>query len=302
VISVHAPADVVPDPDLVILAVKAFSVPDALRSLPPWPGTQLLTVQNGVGSEEVALTARPAAALVAASLTSAVALDDDGVRWLRRGGLGLATVAGSTEGTIERLDRAFSSAGLPVRRYPDWRAMKWSKLLANIAGNAVSALVDRSPGEVYRDPVLFALEREQVREAVAVMRRLGLRPVGLPGAWVPGLVLGMRVHPSLGRRVLSRVLAGARGGKAPSLRAHVARDGGPSEVGWLNGAVAREGERLGLRTPVNAALARLVESAATDPAVRDALRDRPDRLVVAVRDGGIVASAAGAAGAGTQSG
>ena len=71
----------------------------------------------------------------------------------------------------------------------------------------------------------------------------------------------------------------------PSLRQHL-RDGtGPSEVGWLNGAVAREGARHGLATPVNRRLAELVDEAAADRALREQLAGHPDRIAGAVEVG-----------------
>jgi hypothetical protein len=53
----------------------------------------------------------------------------------------------------------------------------------------------------------------------------------------------------------------------------------------MNGAVAREGARLGVPTPVNARLETLVESASKDPAVRARYVGRPDRLVEDIRRG-----------------
>jgi 2-dehydropantoate 2-reductase len=267
-------------PDLVVVAVKAYDVAAVLATLPPWPDATILTVQNGVGSEEVAIAARPAGPVIAGSVTASVELQPDGrVRWRRRGGIGLATVRGAPDELTERLVGMFAAAGLKVRRHADWTAMKWSKLLANLVGNATSALLDLDPGAVYADPRLFRIEREQLREAVTVMRRRNLRPVALPGANVPALVLGLGLPETLGRPLLARIVRGARGGKDPSLRLHLEGDRGLSEAAWMNGAVAREGGRLGVPAPVNAMLARLLDAAASDTAIRADLRHRPDRLV-----------------------
>jgi 2-dehydropantoate 2-reductase len=281
VVPAAAAAD--PVPDVVLLAVKAFDVEVAVGSLPAWPEATLVTVQNGIGSEEAVLDHRPGAALIAASLTAAVALDEGlAVHWLRRGGIGVAGVRGPTAVPLDRLVEAFAAAGLPARRYPGWAAMKWSKLVANLVGNATSALLDRDPDAVYRDPRLFEVERAQIREALAVMRRRGLRPVALPGANVPGLRLAMSLPAAVARPILASIVGRARGGKAPSLRSHLEARGGRSEAAWLNGAVAAEGRRLGVPTPVNAALAGLLEAASSDPVARDAYRDRPDALLAAL--------------------
>jgi len=268
-------------PDLAVLAVKTFDLAGALDDLRAWPATPVLTIQNGVGAEDLVVAARPGVQHLAGSLTAPVEREGaNEVRWRGRGGIALAPVAGPVRGLADELVATFAAAGLPARRLDDPRAMKWSKLVANLVGNALSALVDRDPGEIYADPALFDLERRQLLEALAVMRAQGIRVVALPGANVPLLALGVRLPAPISRRVLARVVGGARGGKSPSLRLHL-RGGalGPSEATWLNGAVARAGERFGVPTPVNHALAALVDAATVDPDLAASLAADPGRIV-----------------------
>ncbi len=282
-------------PELIVVAVKQFDLPSALDACAGWPMVSALTVQNGVGAEEAAAAARPAAGLVAGSLTAPVQLrarapgpatdalpGERTVHWLSRGGLGLAPVRGDVTPLIGELVAGFRAAGLRTAILPDARAMKWSKLVANLVGNATSAILDLDPGDVYADRRLFEVERRQLVEALAVMRALGLRPVELPGADVRLLALASRVPASLARAVLRLVVGGARGGKMPSLRGHVRAGAGPSEARWLNGAVAENGRRTGVPTPVNERLAVLVDEVAADPARRAWFAGRPDRLLGAM--------------------
>ena len=273
------------EPDLVIVAVKQYDLPAALESLARWPAAAVLTTENGVGAEETAVAARPGAPVLAASVTASVERAADGtVAWLRTGGIGLAVVEPGSAGTdssrrlVRALARALRAAGLPVRVLDDAAAMKWSKLVANLVANATSALLDLGPAEVYADPALFAVERDQLREALAVMRVLDLEPVDLPGAPVRRLATATGLPAAIGRPVLARVVGSARGGKEPSLRQAV-RAGGPTEVGWLNGAVARAGAAAGVPVPVNAALAEIVAAASSDATRRAWFSGRPDRLL-----------------------
>jgi 2-dehydropantoate 2-reductase len=285
---VRSLAEVAVAPDLAVLAVKTFDLASALDDLRAWPSTPVLTIQNGVGAEELVASARPGVRHVAGSLTAPVERSGpDEVRWRGRGGLGLAPVSGTVDGLVADLVAAFGRAGLPAERLADARAMKWSKLLANLVGNALSALADRDPAAIYAEPALFDLERQQLLEALAVMRAQGIRPVRLPGANVPLLALGVRLPASLSRFALRRVVGGARGGKSPSLRLHL-RGGaeGPSEVAWLNGAVARAGLAAGIPTPVNAGLAALVDAATSDPSLAADLAADPGRIPAFVAAGG----------------
>jgi 2-dehydropantoate 2-reductase len=164
--------------------------------------------------------------------------------------------------------------------------MKWSKLLGNLVGNATAAILDMDPGAIYADRDGYALERAQLREVVAVMRALGLGVVNLPGASVSLLLRGLDLPEAIGRPIVSRVIAGARGGKSPSLRLHVrvARAGTPTEARWLNGAVALAGDGAGVPAPVNARLATLVDEVAADTARAAFFARRPDRLAAEVLD------------------
>jgi 2-dehydropantoate 2-reductase len=115
------------------------------------------------------------------------------------------------------------------------------------------------------------------------MSRLNLRPIKLFGADARLLPLAGRLPEPLVQPILARVMASGRGGKRPSLHLHLATGGSaPSEVAWLNGAVAAAATKLGGRAPVNARLAELVAACGQDPARRDWFRGRPDRLLEAV--------------------
>jgi 2-dehydropantoate 2-reductase len=172
--------------------------------------------------------------------------------------------------------------------------MKWTKLLANLVGNATSAILDMDPAAIYADPRTFAVERRQLHEAVAVMRGLGLRPTRLPGAAVSLLLRGLALPPVIGRPLVARGVSGARGGKSPSLRLHVRGGGtGPTEARWLNGAVVAAGGDAGVRTPVNEALYGLVEAVALDPDRAAWFAGEPGRLAEAVAAWGGTPSAVG---------
>ena len=278
-------------PDLILVAVKMPAIEEALGPTLAWPDVPTLTVENGIGAEEAAARLRPAAPVIAASMTAPIRLSgEDEVDWLGKGGIGLAAANPAAEPFIAPLLVDFAAAGMRVGRLPDARSMKWSKLLANLIANASGAILDMDPGAIYRDPRLFDVERRQLRETVAVMAGLGLRPVSLPGAKVPWLVRALWLPDWLSRPILTRIVGGARAGKMPSLRLHVRAAGDlPSpeqtEVRWMNGAVAAFGESVGVQAPVNARLAELVDDVAEHPERRAWFRGRPDRFIAELASG-----------------
>jgi 2-dehydropantoate 2-reductase len=191
----------------------------------------------------------------------------------------------------------FARAGLRAAELPDAKAMKWSKLLANMIANATGAILDMDPDAIYADKRLFDIERRQLLEALAVMSALGLKPVKLPGAAVPWLVRAIRLPAWLGRPILRRIVGGARGGTLPSLRLHLRMAGEePSteqtEVAWMNGAVAKWGRLSDVATPVNARLAELVDDVAAHPDRRVRLRHKPELFLAEIAETAETAEAA----------
>lgn len=266
--------------DYIFLTVKGYDTLDAVEQLEPLlqAGTILGSFQNGVGNEEAIASALPDQALLAGSLTLPVSLDEPGLvhQLSRRGGVALAPV--SPEVNVGPLVRKLSDAGLKARRYTDFRAMKWSKLLLNILGNAQSAILDLPPSHVFADRELFRYERAAFLEAAGVMERMRLPVVALPGFPVPTVRRVMNLPPLLAQMILEPRVGGARGNKMPSLWWDLSRGKGQTEAAFLNGAVVDAGRRCEVPTPVNSVLWALLEKATKSPSEWERYRRHPDRL------------------------
>ena len=266
--------------DFVFLTVKGYDTLDAIDQLAPLlkPGTILGSFQNGVGNEETIVAAVPDQALLAGSLTLPVSPDEPGLvhQHSRRGGVALAPV--SPEVNVGPLVRKLSDAGLKARRYTDFRSMKWSKLLLNILGNAQSAILDLPPSHVFSDSELFRYERSAFIEAVAVMDRMRLPVVALPGFPVPNLRRAMNLPPLLAQMILEPRIGGARGNKMPSLWWDLSRGKGRTEAAYLNGAVVDAGRQHDVPTPVNSVLWALLEKVTKSTAEWERYRRQPERL------------------------
>lgn len=273
--------------DVCLVCTKAYAVDEAIHALrgtaQRLPDLPFVTFQNGLGSEEAFAAAIGAGRIIAGTTTTPVSILGPGhIRVEKAGGEGLALVArGDADGpafsTVTA--RALLRAALDAHEYADFREMKWSKLLLNLIGNATSAILDVSVAEIYADSRGSNLELAMLREALAVMRAMGLRPHNLPRGPAATLASAVRFVPAaLLRPALARMVARGRGDKRPSLHADVVNRAGRSEAPWLNGAVAERGRAVGVPTPVNARLTatlmRLVRGE-DDPA---AWRGRLDRL------------------------
>ncbi len=297
--------DLASPPDLVILTVKAYQTPDALSDLHDTlrRGTPILTLQNGVGNEELIASAAPEARVIGGAFTISVSVVRPGVVRQQTAGGGIAVAAcaygvsqdvraGSTavsgipnaSGTsgapgVADLVTIFRQAGFRAEAYQDYRAVKWSKLLLNIIANAAPAILDLPPAAIVRDPRLFHLESEAFREAARVVRALGLRATALPGYPIPLLERVMAAPEWVSRPVLGRHIGRGRGEKMPSLWEDLEKGRPRSEVEVLNGAVAREGARLGVPTPVNTLFTEVLLSLASGARDRQVFRQNPEALL-----------------------
>ena len=276
-----------PPCDLVILTVRAYdvasSIPD-VRALLGETGL-VLAMQNGVGSEELLAEALGRERVLPGTLTVSAGMEEPGIitRYSRQGGVALSSMDSAP--IPPWIATALEASGLTVVAVGDYRSVRWSKLLLNMLGAATTAILDVDMTALMAQASLFRLEQLAMREAGRVMDALRIQTVALPGYQVPLLRLIMRLPRPLAQQALGPRIAGARGGRAPTMRADVTR--GRSEAGFLNGAVAQAAARLGRPAPVNAALTELIEEVTRDPERRAAFRGRPEALLGFMAERGI---------------
>ena len=268
-----------PHVDLAIVCVKAYDTVTAVQALRPYADRidRFLTPQNGVSNEDLLGAAFGREKIISGTVLNPIAVPEIGVVRLEKAGrgIGLAPVEGSIEPYVEAL-RAMQ---LPVRTYADYRAMKWSKLILNLIGNATSAILDMPTRETYADQRVFKIEVAMLREALAVMRAQSIGTVDLPGSPVRLLASGIRFAPIfLLQRILQPMVAGGRGDKPPSLLVDMRSGKTQSEIDELNGAIVWAGKTIGMGTPVNAALVGVVHDLLEGKADRTEWRRNVDRL------------------------
>lgn len=231
--------------DLVIIATKAFDVEAAARSLAPLlgPNTTVQAVQNGLGSaERVAAIIGPDQLAVGvvggfgASLRAPGHVHHNGMEMIRFGAF-----AGLPRPALEASAAVWESAGFKVRIFEDLRQMVWEKLIFNVTFSGPSSLTGLTIGGIMADPNAWQVAHACTREAVAVANAAGIRlDVGDPYEHVRKL--GERI-PGARPSMLLDYLAGRR-----------------SEIDVINGAIPREGAKLGVPTPINEMVVALVKA------------------------------------------
>lgn len=266
--------------DLAILTAKAYdtaSIIEEMVAATPAP-PPVLSLQNGVGNEEQLVSALGAERVIAGALETPLSLPAPGTVAAHRSRYRAGIAPVGSPALAARAAALLRLGGLSVDLYDDYRRLKWSKLLLNLPANATCAILDWTPAQCMKHPQTARLEARTWQEAFRVMAALGIRPVNLANYPLAPLA---PIVPHLPARWLARgmarTVAGGRGGKMPSL--HVALSAGKrSEVGWLNGAVARAGLAAGVPTPVNQALSMILAGISDAPETWSDWQNQPRRL------------------------
>jgi 2-dehydropantoate 2-reductase len=223
--------------DLVLVLVKAWQTEKVAPHLVSLlkPDGVALTLQNGLGNlEKLGPRAHLGVTTVGATLL--------GPGRVRPGGAGPIHVAGP-EWVVE----LFRRAGFEAHRVDTAQvdSLVWGKLVVNCGINALTALLRVPNGELLDRPDAALLMERAATECAAVARAQGIAlPFPDPVARVREVAQKTAVNRS---SMFQDILRGA-----------------PTEIEAINGAVAREGERLGVPTPVNETLWRLVRAIVTE--------------------------------------
>lgn len=231
--------------DLVVLAVKAADVEAAARQALPMlgPDTAVLTIQNGLGSAEtvagVVGAQRVAVGIASGFGASRVApghVHHNAMRAMRFG-----PYSSLPHARVESIARTWAHAGFDAAAVTDIAAMQWEKLICNVAYSAPCALTGMTVGQVMDDAEMGPVSRAAATEAWSVARASGVA-IAVADAVEHVRAFGAQMPDA----------------KPSALLDHEARR--VSEIDVINGAVPRQGARVGVDTPVNATLTAVVKS------------------------------------------
>jgi 2-dehydropantoate 2-reductase len=221
--------------------------------------------------------------VVAGSLTTPVSRESPERITVERADRGLALAPTTPDQKTARWIRLFEAGGINTAGVKEHRALKWSKALLNMIGNASAAILNRHPSMIYKHRPTFDLEVEMLKEAVAVMKNLKIDVVDLPGTPTKRLTRSLRMVPrGILQSILSGMVAEGRGNKMPSFHMDVVAGRKKNEVLYHNVAVAKAGRQAGVPTPVNAALGDTLMGIVRGELDWDEFQGSPQRLIAEV--------------------
>jgi 2-dehydropantoate 2-reductase len=238
------PGSIAAPVELAVFQVKGFATAAAaelIRPIVPDDGI-VLTLQNGMGNEEVLEAAFPGRAiLIGNSLHSSLVLAPGRVHHtgVRPTYLGPSNEAADPAARLVAAALEGSSFEVHALSEHEIHEQIWAKFVLNCGSLPTSALTGLATEDFSRNEAILRLSDELVRETCAI-----------------ALAAGFQLDVE-DRVAMSRDLFRTAGGKASMLQDVEA--GRRTEIDTINGAALRQADALGVPAPLNRAMVALIK-------------------------------------------
>jgi 2-dehydropantoate 2-reductase len=230
--------------DVVIIAVKLWDTETAAEGVKPLvrPGTAVVSFQNGVSKDDVLTRILGREAVIGGVGQIGVVIGSPGV--IRHTGTMAKLTFGELDYTrtarVEALLAACGAAGIDAEIAADINLAIWQKFAFLVPMSACTAAMRSTIGPIRANPRTRAFLRDISREVVAVGRALG---VGLAEDFAEQRMMFVETLPPQ---------------MTASMQGDLAR-GNRLELPWLSGAVVELGRQVAVPTPLNRAIADILE-------------------------------------------
>ena len=232
-------------PDLIIIAVKCYDTEQAAQDCKAiaGPETLVMTVQNGVGNVDTIGDVLGRDRVIAGTTSfGSTVLGPGRIQPNGIGAISLGELDGTVTARLEKTVAALNDGGIETKIVAGGvDTIIWTKLVANIGINALTAITMIRNGEILEHPGTKELQKKAVGEAAKVAYALDIRfATDDPMDHVLEVTTGTYTNKSSMRQDLER--------------------GSKTEVDYINGAIVKLGRTLSIDTPVNEALTLLIKT------------------------------------------
>ncbi|MGX7348467.1 2-dehydropantoate 2-reductase [Aerococcus vaginalis] len=233
-IDIMKPSEAKREADFIILFTKAMQLPSMLESIKPIikEDTKVLCLLNGLGHEDVMQRYLAEKNILLGVTVWTAGLNKPGeVLLTGTGAVNLQAIdpSGKTE-ALEVVDM-MNEAGLNVTYDEDVLPSIWRKACVNGTMNSTCALLDCTIGEFFASEEAQRVVKTIISEFVTVGKALD---VALNESEIVDYVFETSV---------------AAAAHYPSMHQDLIQNHRPTEIDYINGAVARKGIELGIDTP-----------------------------------------------------
>jgi 2-dehydropantoate 2-reductase len=226
--------------DVVMLCVKLWDTEAALRQIRPMVGasTTVISFQNGVLKDQYLRAAYAESQIMGGVGYVATTIDRPGV--IRQTGSMQRLLFGEFDGSLSTRGQALLEAclagGIKAELSPNILRDIWQKYVFLVGLSGTTTTIRKPIGPIRENPQTRAFLLEVMREVVAVGRAHG---VDLPEDYAE---VRLKLADDMAYDMTSSMY-------------HDLERGNPLEVRWLSGGVVELGQRGGVPTPLNRAIA-----------------------------------------------
>lgn len=232
-----------PQPDLVILGVKAFDLDEVMAQIEPvlTEKTVILTLQNGIDTEDriIARTSRDCVVGGVAFIYSKIA-EPGVIDHYKKGAVAIGELMGHESERVLKIKELFTAAGIPCHLSKDIRRSKWEKMCWNCVFNPITVLIDDKVAKALDHPEMMRVIHQIVDEVAAVSAAV---KVPLPADMAERVVKATQEIRDIHTSMYDDWKAGRQ-----------------TEIAYLNGYIVQKGRELGIPTPVNEAMTAMIKT------------------------------------------
>ena len=236
--------------DAVLIMVKGCDTKTALEGAASIIGenTKVITLQNGIGNTDIIAESVNKdniyyGCVNMSAIMSAPAVLDTGLFGDVNVVFGSVVKGEEQKKFGDELAGIFNAGGLKAAYTDNIDVEVWYKLLVNIAVNAGCGLVRLRGGEAGNDQDFTLLAVDMLKEAIAV-----------------GMTCGVKLDFNYFMTHILPVARKTSGLHYPSMAQDMLMKKAPTEIEFINGAIERLGKKVGVPTPVNTTVSRLVRT------------------------------------------
>ncbi|HWR23122.1 MAG TPA: 2-dehydropantoate 2-reductase [Feifaniaceae bacterium] len=246
--------------DCCLAATKAYDLFEAAKSALPYlaPGVPVVALQNGMCAD-ILISAvgeeRAAGAIVTWSCTMHA---DTHMELTGEGGFILGMMRGGSDARLLPVQKALSRMA-PTELTENYRSAMFSKLIINSGITCGGAMAGETLGNMLLRLDARRFFIEIVREDLRVASAMGIRVPPFGGKLDYYRFINGNGPWDRLRRHVTLLIVGLQYWKLRSSSLTSLLRGGRTEVDTLNGWIAQKGMELGVSTPVNGAVARIIK-------------------------------------------
>jgi 2-dehydropantoate 2-reductase len=241
------------DVDLVIIATKASAVEETAKSMSGYfPNALVMTVQNGLGCEEVVARYGDWPIISSVTFMSGNRHSDVHVEYE----LDTATWMGpwakrhATYEQVQQVAALIEASGLKAKSFPDLLPAQWSKLIFNAAVNSIAAISDLPHVKAFA-------ARENLTDLGHVVHAMMNEGKAVAAA------MGIALYEDPWEMNVKATSHGQTGSEdyahAPSMLEDV-RARRLTEIDWITGAIVRAAQEVRVPVPISETMYRLVKA------------------------------------------